>query len=484
MDQLEVNTNLNQEVYAARDRVKLDLGVRDHNGTQINGTASISVFDDNLRKYKKDGIDITSHLRLGTEIRGHIENPGFYFSDIKNAEPYLDLLLLTQGWRAYPMQIDAIKEQLENLVPPETGISLSGKITTLLLDRPIEDAVVYAETGSNNENSQIITTDKDGLFEIDDLMVSGVQNVTLKSNKENGSDKVWITVDDQFEDFPKNYSDTPQLELSREATKAQDNNQQINTADRASSAISKSQQADDFEWSQDLGEITVTGNSEFSADLQQYLDNAGGRSIYVDMAKRDYLRNLPIEQVFNLVPGLRFNPIDNAVSLTGRGADGDENEFRYFVDGIPTYFEFVKMMDSEDIKSMIITRDSDVNYLGSVPTSSTIIITTHTGNGVQKNVRGLKNSYVQGFQERAEFYHPKYNLTVPKDLAERDDRITLFWNPDVNLSSEGNAIEFWTNDISSSYRIVIEGISEDGNTFTHTQTFRSGSDISLNSENQ
>ncbi|HBX64769.1 MAG TPA: hypothetical protein DEG32_00895, partial [Balneolaceae bacterium] len=145
----------------------------------------------------------------------------------------------------------------------------------------------------------------------------GVQNVTLKSNKENGSDKVWITVDDQFEDFPKNYSDTPQLELSREATKAQDNNQQINTADRASSAISKSQQADDFEWSQDLGEITVTGNSEFSADLQQYLDNAGGRSIYVDMAKRDYLRNLPIEQVFNLVPGLRFNPIDNAVSLTG-----------------------------------------------------------------------------------------------------------------------------------------------------------------------
>jgi hypothetical protein len=484
VDLLQVNADLDQEVYEAREQVELNLALNNHKGEPVKGTASISVFDDNIRKFDQNGIDITSHLRLGTEIKGHIEDPGFYFSDDPNAESYLDLLLLTQGWRAYPMQIDAMKEQLESLTPPETGISVSGKVSTLWFDKPIEDAVVYAETGSGNDNAQIMTTDKEGRYELDNLDITGEQNVTLKSNKDNGSDKVWITIDEQFEDFPNKYAATPQLEIAQQVLKPQTADQEISTADRASSAINKAQQSNDFEWSEDLGEITVTGESEYNLNLQQYLNDFQGRGIHVDMAEREYLRNLPVEQVFNLIPGVNFNPVENSIDLNNTTADSELNAPRFFVDGIPTYFEFVKMMNSKDIKSIIVTNGSDgVTYLGSIPTSGAIIITTHTGNGVQKNVRGLKNTYVQGYQEGAEFYHPKYNVTVPKDLEERDDRITLFWNPNIDLSSEGEIIEFWTNDISSNYRIVIEGISEDGNTFTHTQTFRSGSDISLNSEN-
>lgn len=485
VDRLQVEAGMDKEVYEARDRVKLDLLVNGHNGEPLKGTASISVFDDNLRKYNEDGIDITSHLRLGTEIKGHIEDPGFYFSEAPNAESSLDLLLLTQGWRAYPMQIDAMKEQLENLTPPETGISVSGKVSTLWFDKPIEDAVVYAETGSGNENAQIMTTDKEGRYELDNLDITGEQNVTLKSNKDNGSDKVWITVDEQFKGFPEKYASVPQLEIAEQNLNSQISNQQISPAERAGSAINKAQQANDFEWSKDLGEITVTGESEYNLNLQQYLNDFQGRGIHVDMAEREYLRNLPVEQVFNQIPGVIFDPQENSISLRNADAEDGVSTPRFFVDGIPTYFEFVKMMNSEDIKSIIISNQSGngVTYLGSVPTSGAIIITTHTGNGVQKNVRGLKNTYVQGYQEEAEFYHPKYNVTVPKDLEERDDRITLFWDPNIDLSSEGETLEFWTNDISSNYRIVIEGISEDGNTFTHTQTFRSGSDISLNSEN-
>jgi hypothetical protein len=380
------------------------------------------------------------------------------------------------------MQIYAIKEELEYLVTPETGISISGKVTTLLLDKSLEDAVVFARTGLNDDNSQITTTDKSGHFEINDLMVVGEKNVIIKSNKENGSDKVWINVDEQFKDFPDKYTSVSQLDVAQVTVEIPDNNSEISASERANSAINKAAQANDFEWSQDLGEITVTADSEYNSTLQQYLDDIQGSAIHVDMDEREYLRNLPIAQVFNQIPGVRYNPIENTLGVKNDNAESELSNPKYFVDGIPTYFEFVKMMNSKDIKSIIITRGTDYSNFGSIPTSGAIIITTHTGNGIQKNVRGLKNTYVQGFQERAEFYHPKYNVTVPKDLDQRDDRITLFWNPEVDLSSEGNTIEFWTNDISSTYRVVIEGLSEDGSTFTHTKTFRSGSDISLSSD--
>ena len=40
-------------------------------------------------------------LLLTSDLRGHIENPAYYFRDDIEAALSLDMLMITQGWRRY-----------------------------------------------------------------------------------------------------------------------------------------------------------------------------------------------------------------------------------------------------------------------------------------------------------------------------------------------------------------------------------------------
>jgi hypothetical protein len=53
---------------------------------------------------------------------------------------------------------------------------------------------------------------------------------------------------------------------------------------------------------------------------------------------------------------------------------------------------------------------------------------------------------------------------VPSKDDERPDlRSALFWKPDVTTDASGKSkIVFYTSDISSTFKIVMEGISEEG----------------------
>jgi hypothetical protein len=48
-----------------------------------------------------------------------------------------------------------------------------------------------------------------------------------------------------------------------------------------------------------------------------------------------------------------------------------------------------------------------------------------------------------------------------------DYRNTLYWNPSVKPDKDGKAIiEFWSSDNKSDYIINIQGITEEGRTFS------------------
>ena len=47
--------------------------------------------------------NIVSTLLLSQELKGYIEQPAWYFAD-RGRSGYLDLLMLTQGWRRYDIQ--------------------------------------------------------------------------------------------------------------------------------------------------------------------------------------------------------------------------------------------------------------------------------------------------------------------------------------------------------------------------------------------
>ncbi len=71
------------------------------------------------------------------------------------------------------------------------------------------------------------------------------------------------------------------------------------------------------------------------------------------------------------------------------------------------------------------------------------------------------------------FVSPDYSSVSMKRSRIPDFRNTLYWNPSVKPDKEGKArIEFWTSDIGSDYEINIQGITQEGKSFSLKKTIK------------
>lgn len=68
-----------------------------------------------------------------------------------------------------------------------------------------------------------------------------------------------------------------------------------------------------------------------------------------------------------------------------------------------------------------------------------------------------------GYSITKEFYSPDYKTTgIKHDFP--DNRTTLYWNPDVYTNTETKSfkLNFFNNDFSKKFRIVVEGVDASG----------------------
>ena len=119
-----------------------------------------------------------------------------------------------------------------------------------------------------------------------------------------------------------------------------------------------------------------------------------------------------------------------------------------------------------------IIRDIPIQYIqqvgyvrlgmGSVPT---IYIYFKPGYNLYSNVKrlSLKSITPLGYHKPDEFYQPKYEVEEERTNPEPDERATLYWNPDVRLTSQGKEVlQFYTSDSQGPFHIIIEGITPAG----------------------
>ena len=94
---------------------------------------------------------------------------------------------------------------------------------------------------------------------------------------------------------------------------------------------------------------------------------------------------------------------------------------------------------------MITTRrGGDISYLKMGPSPGTLWYTFN------------------GFYKAHEFYSPKYDSPQSNTLAS-DLRGTIYWNPNIITGKDGKAIlNYYNGGTKGSYRVVIEGINDDG----------------------
>ena len=76
-------------------------------------------------------------------------------------------------------------------------------------------------------------------------------------------------------------------------------------------------------------------------------------------------------------------------------------------------------------------------------------------------INSMAEVIVPGYAAPTEFYAPDYS--VKNDKSKHDNRTTIAWAPTLQSNSLGDAsMSFWSADRASDYRIVIEGITVDG----------------------
>jgi len=84
----------------------------------------------------------------------------------------------------------------------------------------------------------------------------------------------------------------------------------------------------------------------------------------------------------------------------------------------------------------------------------------------QANILENKTGFaiIKGYTPVREFYQTKYSNNKIEDYQASDFRSTLYWNSRLRLDKNTRkmSIVFYNNDISNKFRVVVEGMNQDG----------------------
>jgi hypothetical protein len=412
--------------------------------------------------------DIRTDLLLSSELKGLIEEPGWYFGDAPKEErtAALDLLMMVQGWTRYNWRQMAGVEPFTIRHYTEEGLVVDGWAFSRIREEPLPNTRIgirlYSPDRKYKQKATVIT-DSLGYWSVGVQDFEGewelfLTSRQLKKGKENRTTRIRME-----------RSSTPAL------TPYKPIEQYIpGYAWKASSIDVLTEEEDTLVLPPEsylLDEVEIEGRRMYvdyctfkaydaAKDTELILDE--GNYTYKVV---DYLHEKGYDVDFET--GRIMNQYTLYLVTKGRWNYTE----RTFVPG--------RELDMERVKSVIVyDRRADFASIPAVRqhlnmgTILNIINESHGGAYVveirlpEKSERRnfTKNSRqttFAGYSTLVEFYAPTYpNGPVQGD---KDYRRTLYWNPEVTTDSTGCAtLSFYNNGYSRSLTISAEGLTKDG----------------------
>ncbi|HEY4149135.1 MAG TPA: hypothetical protein VGM41_09405, partial [Chitinophagaceae bacterium] len=141
-EQLHIQASIDQPEYNTRKKATVSLQTEVKPGNPVDAGLSMAVFLlDSLQAPQYT--DIASYLLLVSDLKGTIEDPGYYF---ENAGPdraaAADLLMLTQGWRRFRWE-DLLqgKHPYFEFAPEKEGAVINARITDRRTGLPVSNTM-------------------------------------------------------------------------------------------------------------------------------------------------------------------------------------------------------------------------------------------------------------------------------------------------------------------------------------------------------
>lgn len=432
-------------------RELVDVSIRTVQPTDSLELASLSASVVNLSKLT-DSADVQNNILSGllieSELKGFVEDPGYYFRDPQNIKALdLDHLLLTQGWRKFDWEavgyVDSIKR-----FPVETGLKVSGQTRRLGRKAPASGATIQLISADDFSSFIDTVTSEEGYFEFDDLLFDDSTKFLLSAKDERGRNNVDI------EYFQREAASIAPLQGAVNDVNSLFQDEMLSTSRFFDELERKGLLPNVIE----IEEVVVTRERNRAPEHSRNLNGPGNADQVITW---EDLETCPtLEMCLNgRLLGVMFR---NGIPYTTRGG----GQMQVELDGMPVEADMLNMLNPMDVASVEVLRN--INYTsiyGSRGTNGVIVVTTKIGTEYRDSnfyPRGILVIEPKGISSVREFYKPIYDAVDDQGFTN-DLRTTIHWEPLLVTDENGNTrFDFYTADESGTYRIIIEGIDLSG----------------------
>ena len=467
--EVSVNIMPSTEVHETRELVKIEISLDSTVQPTIPTNLSIAVTDRSTVKTDPYGIDIESELLLNSELKGNIEQPGYYFySDEPERKRNLDILMMTQGWRQFILN-DTIKIPSNPRFPAESGFRLSGTVKSLSNHKkPVTANVSLTYNNSEEFAIEEVKTDQNGKFIFNQLNFMDTTSVLVQAKKLKKGKQRKSYYDPTTDVLIEMDAFTPPGILVFPEQNSQgfieDLTNSNSTSHKYLESIYEMQQG-----AVKLDEVVLEAeslnkNDHYNKKRVLYKDP----SHTFDFKENDVLpTNNTLSAIQGRLPGVSVR--NNIVYIRGPSSFLGDNSALLLVDGIVIANDGTQInaISVFDIDFIDVLKGPRAAIYGSRAANG--VVAVYTKNGTEssdtaknRRKRGALSFVHAGYSMARKFYQPVYGINQ-KEESKFDYRPTLYWNPTISFDENGKStISFYTSDATSPYQIVLEGITFNG----------------------
>ncbi|WP_083674178.1 hypothetical protein [Pontibacter lucknowensis] len=439
--ELALQVAASQSQYSLRDKVSLELQA----SSQAPANLSLAVYKlDSLQMQPQ--AHIASYIWLESDLKGSIENPGYYFSKEGQADRLgMDNLMLTHGWSRFTWNEILEKEPAKHAFLPENhGHLLFGKVTHKSSGQAAPGIMTYLASPGKPIRFYNASSNADGrlMFELKDFY--GNKDVVLQTDFTKDSTYHF----ELFSPFSSRYtsrtSSTLQLAESREGD-IRERHMQVQV-EHAYYGAHRNR----------FHTPGIDSTAFYGQPSERYLLDDYKRFKVMEEVMREYVQGV---QVRLRGRSFHFMVLNRPYKSIFR-----QNPM-VLLDGVPV-FNIDKIMAFDPLKVKQLDVIASRFFHGPLAYEGLVSYQTYTGDlaGFDLDPRALMQAY-EGLQQKREFYAPAYDTPEQKRSRLADFRNLLHWSPEIRLQpGKGEQVSFYTSDQPGTYLVVVQGLTAAGET--------------------
>jgi TonB-dependent SusC/RagA subfamily outer membrane receptor len=410
----------------------LSITTRDKFKKPLKSNLSMAVLYDNANEMIMPD-NIVSNLMLTSDLKGYIQNPGYFLQNSLDDSDAMELLMLTHGWRRFDWS-----EMLKGKYPKinyyeEKGITIAGMITSELFSIPLKDCKVQLTVKEAYNDVFVQQSDARGIFVFDNLLYFDTINVKIEAWRPSGRRNLVIVVpDDQLPEVTKLQGEPVLTTVSERDNKAYRREKLI----KEKLAYEEEQR-------------------RIAAEDSNKLHGIHGQPDYVIRSEDiPYGYRDALQVIQGRVPGVTVN--GNNVYIRGISTIYGDTQPLFLVDNIPVSdVNAILSIPVEDIERIEIIKGPTSSIYGVRGGNGVIAIYTKRGQFMKK---GIIEFQMLGYHYPRKFYQPAFAAgNKPEKMT------TILWQPVIETNIEGKSTVLLKKPrIDGNFRVIIEGISLNG----------------------